>query len=51
MFGILATEKSSCWLLGKSIKFAVKLKQYFDNCKFFLQLFYNNFIVCYDKLM
>jgi len=39
MFGILATEKSSRWLLGKSIKFAVKLKQYFDNCKFFCNYF------------
>ena len=41
MFGILATEKSSRWLLGKSIKFAVKLI-YFPE-----KIFYNfKFIHC-----
>lgn len=34
MFGILATEKSSRWLLGKSIKFAVKLIYFLNTTKF-----------------
>ena len=37
MFGILATEKSSCWLLGKSIKFGVKLIYFFEYYQIFLR--------------
>lgn len=43
MFGILATEKSSCWLLGKSIKFAVKLIYFFEYYQIFLRNFFYNF--------
>ena len=40
MFGILATEKSSRWLLGKSIKFAVKLIYFFEYYQIFLRIFF-----------
>lgn len=40
MFGILATEKSSRWLLGKSIKFAVKLIYFFEYYQIFLRKFF-----------
>jgi len=40
MFGILATEKSSCWLLGKSIKFGVKLIYFFEYYQIFLRKFF-----------
>ena len=37
MFGILATEKSSCWLLGKSMKCAGKLIYVLEYYQIFLR--------------